>query len=37
MRLAYLKRDSGANAKEIAALEKEILEGQEEYQDSLVD
>jgi hypothetical protein len=36
-RLAYLRRDSGANAVEIAALEKEIAEGQESYQDTLVD
>lgn len=36
-RLAYLRRDSGANAVEIAALEKEIAEGQESYQDTLID
>jgi hypothetical protein len=35
--LAYLRRDSGASAKEIAALEKEINQGQESYQDSLID
>ena len=36
-RLAYLMRDSGANSNEIAKLQKEIDEGQESYQDTLVD
>jgi DNA repair exonuclease SbcCD ATPase subunit len=37
-RLAYLKMDtSGANATEIASLEKEIAESRENYTDSLID
>ena len=37
-RLAYLRRDtSGANALEIASLEKELAEQKEDYRDSLID
>ncbi len=37
-RLAYLRRDtSGANALEIASLEKELADQKEEYRDSLID
>ena len=37
-RLAYLRRDtSGANALEIAALEKELAEEKEDYRDTLID
>lgn len=37
-RLAYLRRDtSGANAQEILALERELEDSQESYQDTLID